>query len=407
MKSVTASITLQSPQGSTMPCLLRTAITLLLTAALAACSTTTSPFTHYVQISSLPPLQLDDRVITIAEASERIVTPDLLVVDDEMREFLARYTDNIKHKRQRLVTLHDAISGSATLGIDYDPLASGTAQDVFHRGSANCLSYAALFVAMAREVGLDAQFQWLEVRPQWTRKGERVMLRLHVNVAVKMRGKQQFMVDIDPLQSRDIASSRLISDTDAQALHHSNIAMEYLAVEDLEFAWLHGLRAVQLSPGISHLWVNLGAIYRAAGQHRAAEANYQYALKLDPWERSAMNNLGVLYEIEGNIDEKEYWERRVAQYRNSNPYYHAWLGDQAGEGEDWRKAVQYYEKALALMPQDSGLLYALGLLHARLGEYEVASSYLQQAIASATLYSDIKVYEAELLVLQSKRQAGS
>ncbi len=33
-------------------------------------------------------------------------------------------------------------------------MAGGGARDVFHRGSANCLSYASLFVALAREADL-------------------------------------------------------------------------------------------------------------------------------------------------------------------------------------------------------------------------------------------------------------
>ena len=149
----------------------------------------------------------------------------------------------------------------------YDPEAGGTARDAFHRGTANCLSYASLFVALAREAGLDADYQWLEVSPRWMRDGERVTVRLHVNVLVKLGQGEQFMVDIDPLESRDIAGSRQISDTDALALYHSNIAMNALADEHTEEAWLQAVRALQLSPGTAHLWVNLGAVYRFNGQH--------------------------------------------------------------------------------------------------------------------------------------------
>ena len=51
----------------------------------------------------------------------------------------------------------------------------------------------------------------------------------------------------------------------------STIAMEALAKEELERAWINAVRALQISPAIAHLWVNLGAIYRHAGQHRAAQ----------------------------------------------------------------------------------------------------------------------------------------
>jgi tetratricopeptide (TPR) repeat protein len=244
-----------------------------------------------------------------------------------MRDFVALYTDGVGNKRQRLTMLHRAITGWGALGVQYDPQAGGGAREVFYRGSANCLSYAHLFVALAREAGLDASYQWLEMRPEWTREGERILVRRHVNVSVALPGGQRYMVDIDPQPTRDIAGTREISDRQARALYHSNVAMQAFAEDDIATAWLQSVRALQLGPGMPDLWTNLGAVYRAAGEHREAEASYLYALELDPWDRSAMNNLVVLYGMEGREADRSYWADRVAAYRDDNPYYHAWRGD--------------------------------------------------------------------------------
>jgi Flp pilus assembly protein TadD len=182
--------------------------------------------------------------------------------------------------------------------------------------------------------------------------------------------------------------------------------MEALAAEQLELAWLNGVRALQLSPETAHLWVNLGAIYRFAGQHRQAESSYLFALQLDPWDRSAMNNLVVLYGIEGRAQDRDYWEVQVARYRDENPYYHAWLGDQAAEAQDWQAALQYYEEALALLPDDSRLLYAAGISHYQLDELATASTYIKRAIKTATLRSDIENYQLQLEAVQRKQLAG-
>ena len=302
--------------------------------------------------------------------------------------------------------LHRAVIGAGTLDLQYDPLAEGSAREVFHRGSANCLSYANMFIALAREAGLDADYQWLEVRPQWTLLGERVLVRRHVNVLVDLGGGGQYMVDIDPLPTRDIAGTRQISDADAQALYHSNIAMDALADEELELAWLQAVRALQLSPKTSHLWVNLGAIYRLAGQHREAESSYLYALQLAPRERSAMNNLVVLYGIEGRHEEQAYWEERVAQYRDANPYYHAWLGDQAADSGDWQQALQHYQSARSLLPEDSRLLYATGQIHYRMQDLAGAYDYLRRAIEAATLRSDIERYQRQLDEVEQRQLAA-
>ena len=348
------------------------------------------------RVAQLPPLQLDEEVLTPDQAILLAPSPDLLALNDQMREFVVRYTSGTPNKRQRLVTLHRSIRGSATLGIDYDPQAGGTATDVFYRGSANCLSYASLFIAMAREAGLDAGYQWLELRPQWTRSGERVLVRLHVNVDVRLGRGLRYMADIDPLAPADVAGTRPLSDDDAVALHHSNIAMQALADSDLKTAWLHAVRALQWSPQQAHLWVNLGVVYRVSGQPDAAEASYLYALQLDNREYSAMNNLVILYGMEGRLQEQARWEQRVARHRVDNPYYHAWLGEQALEEQNPEGALQYYERAVALSPDDSRLLYSLGLVHWELGEPDLALAYVEQAIEAATLFSEISAYRLQL-----------
>jgi len=358
------------------------------------------------RVAALPPLQLEGELLAVSEVEQRVPTPDLLALNDEMKAFVARYTEDIRQEQQRLVNLHRAIRGSATLGVSYDAQAGGTAADVFYRGTANCLSYASLFVAMAREAGLDASYQWLEIRPQWTRSGERILVRLHVNVDVDVRHGQRFMADIDPLAPGDVAGSRLLGDIDAQALHHSNIAMQALAVNDLRSAWLHGVRALQWSPDLAHLWVNLGVIYRVAGQPAAAESSYLYALQLDGREYSAMNNLVILYGMQGRPLDQARWEARVASHRVDNPYYHAWLGEQAFESQDLQRALASYERAVALSPQDSRLLYSLGLVHWELGESALASAYVEQAIEAATLYSEITAYRVQLDSWRQGQSAG-
>jgi len=353
---------------------------------LSACAAL--PSGSHRDVSEMPPLEWQGQVVPMSAVAEQVRDPELLVIDDEMREFVERYTGDVRHKRQRLRMLHAAIKGPATLGVQYDPEAGGDARDVFHRGTANCLSYASLFVALAREAGLDASYQWLEVRPKWTRQGERVLVSLHVNASVDTGRAERYMVDIDPLPSRDIAGTRDISDDEAIALHHGNIAMEALARSDPRTAWLHTVRALELSPGQAHMWVNLGAIYRFVGQHRAAESSYLFALELDPYEHSAMNNLVVLYEIEGRLAERDHWDRQVANYRDANPYYHAWEADEAAELGNWAVARDNYARALELAPEDARLMFSLGLVYRELGETRLARRYLEQAIEFATLFNE-------------------
>ncbi|MCX2975310.1 tetratricopeptide repeat protein [Halieaceae bacterium IMCC8485] len=364
----------------------------LLFLLLTACGSF-SPSTQL--LSELPPLQYQGESLELEQVKLRAPTPDLLALDEEMLDFVHRYTAGINSRRQRLHTLHRAVGGSATLGLEYDPFAGGTALEAFHSQSANCLSYANLFIALAREVGLDARYQWVDVRPSWTRMGERVAVRLHVNASVQVSARDRYMVDLDPLPAREITGSQEIRDEDAQALYHSNIAMDALSQEELDIAWVHAMRALQLSPQMSHLWVNLGVVYRRADQHQAAEAAYLHALEVDSFDRSAMNNLMVLYDLLGREVEYLYWKSRVDSYRDINPFYHAWLGDQAGEEHDWHKARGHYEEAVSLEPEDSELLFSLGIIHRELGQPKAALRYLGKAMSKATLFKEHEIYRAE------------
>lgn len=357
-------------------------------------------------LSDLAPLNTPRGTLDPAQAAVLAPTPDLLAVDAEMRAFVDRYTRDVTSDRQRLTMLHRALVGAGGHDLQYDPFADGTAGEAFHRGSANCLSFASLLVALAREAGLDARYQWVEIKPQWSMLGERVAVRLHVNTRVSLRYGEQYMADLDPVPSRDIAGTRLLSDGDARALYHNNLAMDALSREELEMAWAHAVQALRLSPRMPHLWVNLGAVYRLSGQYREAEASYFHALELDPDDRSAMNNLAVLYGLEGREEERQQWLARIEHYRQTNPYYHAWLGDQAGRLGDWREALRHYERAVRLLPEDSQLLYAKGLIHYELDEIREAAELIGRAIENAALSSDREAYQHRLELMRREALVG-
>ncbi len=357
-------------------------------------------------LAELPPLRIESGTLAAVDVAADVPVPDLLAVDKQMRDFLERYAGGPRTQRQRLLALHQALIGAGTLGLQYDPFGEGTASEVFHRGTANCLGYANLFVALAREAGLEADYQWLEVRPQWTRLGERVVLGLHVNVRVRLRSGEEFMVDIDPPPAREVTGATAVGDAGAQALYLANLAVDALGEGDLTRAYSHTVRAIQIAPRMSHLWINLGAIYRQAGQHREAESAYLYALQLDPSAHSAMTNLVLLYQLEDRPQAAALWEQRVAAYRDANPYYHAWLGEEAQAAGDSRRALRHYDRAIELAPGDSQLLFVRGQIHYDLGQFEAAEADMEQAIESARLRSDIEFYRQVLDRVRREQVVG-
>ena len=76
---------------------------LALTLALAGCA---SPRIDSGAISNLAPLQLDGRSLGTSRAQSHVVRPDLLYLDEPMREFVTLYTAELSSKRARLLSLH-------------------------------------------------------------------------------------------------------------------------------------------------------------------------------------------------------------------------------------------------------------------------------------------------------------
>jgi Flp pilus assembly protein TadD len=368
-------------------------VALTLVSLLTACASTVpqSP-----DLGTLEPLHYGAVDVSVAEAEALAPTPDLLALTDEMREFVDSYVLTARSQRQRLHMLHSSLRSNALLGLDYDPAADGTAAQAFDRGVANCLSFAHLFISMARYAGLDARYQRMTLRPQWTRYGTRVALRQHVNVLVRLSRSEHYMVDIDPVQRDSVANTRMLDDSEAFALHHNNLAMNQLRLEQLEGAYAHAIKAVSLSPATDYLWVNLGVVYSRAGQAEAARHSYLAAIGLNADSRSAMNNLVVLHTREGEPERAAFWERQVVEHRQRNPYYYIYLGEEAEKAGDFKAAIAHYKSAIKRKSSDAEFYFRLGKLYFALEQPGRSIYYLEKAIERSSVVGEREEYQAFL-----------
>ncbi len=66
---------------------------------------------------------------------------------------------------------------------------------VFRAREGNCLLVMNLFVAMARHVGVDANFQTVRVRPSWDRRGDLLVISQHINATGRLGVQRRFVVD--------------------------------------------------------------------------------------------------------------------------------------------------------------------------------------------------------------------
>lgn len=187
-----------------------------------------------------------------------------------------------------------------TSGVDFRYQATPTHDlaRTYAGGKGNCLSFTLLFIGLARHLGLDAQAREVRVRPNWESDNDLLKLITHVNVSVRMPGREA-IVDFEPdaVRAMRLGSpfrGRVVSDQRALAHFHNNRAVEILAQGQLADAraWID--QAVELDPEFVPGLNTRGVILRRLGERNLARASFEQALALDPDNSLASANLTAL-----------------------------------------------------------------------------------------------------------------
>lgn len=305
-----------------------------------------------------------------------IADPDILALSPAMLAFLDRLTG--VPRSQRTAHLARATLEPDALGFSYDPMRTLTAADAFDQRSGNCLAFSNLFVAMARQLGLDAWYQEVPLPPQWSDIDGIWLVSLHVNVIV-IGSSGHWVVDVSGQEMADNQRARRLTDDEALALYLNNLGAEALLAQDLPraYAWLQ--KAVSASGRLPHVWSNLGVVYDRNGQTDDAIRAYRTALALDPVESRSATNLFQVYQREGDWPAAEKLQSRVEKRRRQNPYYLHQLAQQAMAAQRYEDADRLLRRAISLNGEDYRFHYELARTRALSGNPDGARKSLRRA----------------------------
>lgn len=215
-----------------------------------------------------------------------LTLPDapIIVVSEEMRDYIQQYTPETSNELWRLEQLIKALFDEQGANMQYDHILTLTAQETFSSGKGNCLAYSNMMIAFARELGLRASFQMVEIPPSWKESGTNLMLfNHHVNVLIE-KGLHKSVFDINA--PGDIADFeefevRRLPDHKAFAQYYNNLGVGYLFQDNYSQAFIYFRKAILTDPDFASLWVNLGTLYRRSGHPAEAEAAFYKALDID------------------------------------------------------------------------------------------------------------------------------
>lgn len=305
---------------------------------------------------------------------------DVMAMSEEMNAFLVQHVSNARNNETKAKKLSNAIFNEEGLGLKYNPGLTMTAIDTFDVGAGNCLSFSYLFFAMAQELGLNVEFQEIDILPEWDYTNDEIYVESrHINVRVNLYGKNDLIVDIDSVRPDRQLNYTLLEESYVHALFYGNVAAEYLLKQDYKSSFKYFVKAIKTDYEESSFWTNLGVLYRRAGFDKYAEKAYFTALSFNPKDKAALNNLSFLYKEQGNIERADYFGQLVEKYQESNPYFRYVKAQKALEEKQYNLALEHINDAINKKDNEARFYLLKGKIFAAIGKEREAQRELRNA----------------------------
>lgn len=330
---------------------------------LSACSAQTAE----VRDNSALRLQVHAAVPTAwRQAAESIDDISPLATTPEIRDFAHSVVKGRSGREEQIIALTHEIISDDGLGLRYEADATRTASEAFRSGTANCMGFANLLIASAREVGLNAEYELVSQWPDWNKVGNVLVSSLHIRVVSRVAGNRLiFDLYPDPIESAFSAVS--LSDNDALAHHLNNLAMHALRRGDNAEAYAFLYKSIETSPDTAFVWSNMGILLSRHDLNKLAEAAFQEALLIEPDGLIALSNLQRLYNAQGRYEEAQQLDGQLVRHRSRNPYYHAWQGQRAYEQGNFEEAIGHFKDAISRKKNERNFYVQLSKSYEQLG----------------------------------------
>lgn len=354
------------------------------------------------QTEITPEYLLRGELLGAAGKPDKQVDPGtIFALSDEMEQFLS---DNVNPGATdvfKLKQLIDAIMGKETFGLEYDEN-TRTAAETFRLRVGNCLSFSTMFVSLARGVGLKAEFQEVDIPPDWSMRKDVFVLNRHVNVSVYLGAAGIHVVDFNISDFKSTYDVEIVSDKRAIAHFFNNLGVERMQDGDTVAATQFFRRAIiDGEDRFSPAWTNLGTLYRRGDHFAHAEAAYLQALRADKRDAVAMSNLVGLYEKLGNEEKAEIYRKKVDEHRMRNPYFRFSLAREAFFDHDYDTAIKHLKIAIREHKNDDEFYFLLGLSYLMRGDEREARRWTAKAEHVAATGEARRLYSTKIETLMS------
>jgi tetratricopeptide (TPR) repeat protein len=381
------------------PCLVA-----LAAAALAACAAPADRQLGETGDALTPASILEASPLQGDTAVPAVPPEEILELSPEMIAFIDEHVDRSGNQNERLAQLVYAIIGGDRFELAYDD-STRTARSTFEDRRGNCISFTNLFVAMARSVKLDAEFQEVEIPPDWSMSGETYLLSKHVNAVVRLKGRHPRVIDFNTDDFDLDYEMQEIDDDRARAHYYNNIGVERMLADETEAAYAYLQQSLAEDATFSSAWVNMGILHRREGYPDYAEVAYLKALEYNDSDLLAMSNLAALYQQEGREAEAQFYLDEVKTHRMRNPYYRFQLANTEFHEGDYDSAIRNLKAAIRQREEDDRFYHLLSLSYLMKGDRDEARRWMRKAEEAAQQDAERQKYHHKLDLLRGQQGA--
>ena len=350
----------------------------ILVLALSGCQTTVGLVDDHVPEADL---LSGEAIFGEAVAAAERPDIDILATNDSMRAFVAGLLQ-IRNKAGRLRRLLQRMREDGYFLGGYDAYANLSAREAFAEKRGNCLSYTSLLIALAREVGLEASYQNVDVPPDYDSVNGMVVLIKHVNARVDdIPGRGPVTLEFSRKYASGIHDRHVVGDRFAAGLHYSNLAFSDDMAGDERGSFVYLRKAIERAPDNPDFWTNLGVFYARRGYFDHAVAGYGRALGFDRDHRPAIRGLANAYRALGQDASARFYERRMAYSRARDAYTYYTLAQRAHKAGMQTESLELVSQAIRLYRRDHRFYELRGEIHDRLGNQEASNENYKRARA--------------------------
>jgi hypothetical protein len=326
--------------------------------------------------------------------------------DEKIRSLAFEITKEAESDSQKLSFLLHYFKEQGFLE-RYDQNGTKTAIEVMKSGQGNCLSYANLFVALARSVGLQAFYMDGSAVNNETDHRQGLLVDYgHVLVGVRV-GPNLESIDFDG-EKKDPKRYQILSDLEAVADYYNNVGFERSRLGGGEQTMtapevIHAFSlASRICPGFARAWNNLGVALKKKGDPDAAANAYRNAARADPNLPAPHANLGHLWMSRNEIPAAIGEFQKAVERNPDNAHYHCFLAAAFAKAGILRRALEELQAARELDKDNFAIQLELSRMHLKLNHREEARVALQGLFSRFPNHPEVRRLLAEINNLDSR-----